>query len=728
MPRWLIGAGVLVAIAAAMASAPALGAPPVAPPDQVVAAAPNGVSFTQPHDGRLRVPNYFLVVTGVANVRHTTDLQAPAGSHLVVFSRALDTAAPPTPTVPTSPVTLSVVIDGRSLPVPSTPTGAGTDAVAVSDRAGTVVLELAGNGLTQDFSLTTLARTGPVAASLYRNAGAVAPSAQVAPSSVQNIDVSDATGTYHVALPVTVTSATLDETAAPASSSGNSTALVTLTLHAPDRVQDINGDVRDFAQDFSLYPASAMTLVLTDGSHVGATHAGNSAPGLFAGTWTFTVPASTAAAHLAFAPTTAQAVAFQFSGKPGPVQLGAAGFDLAFPPPAPTPPSEPLGHPLPVLAGPTASGTSASGTSLPALAVVVVVVGLVAVALATRRRLVRRQTSSVEPAGPDANDVATLPVTPPQGPPGRRSTPSAREPTSPTVAGSRTSPGPSTVEADTGAGAVPEPPSPPVAPSAPPVPGPEREDWQEPVPPPIPATVVAKVVGALEVDGYLERPTKEGQDEVLALLLLLSTLPEWKEGVTNDKLRLVLWPGGTGPEGRDASKRTLQNRIGELRRCVGGAQRIPEARGDRYARGTDIGTDWEFIKNLLTGPESAQALTDGLAHVRGRPFAGLTSEWPTDEGFVADIELVVTDAAARLYALAFESGKYRLARWAAEKGLVMLPESEEFCIDRVDADGKGGHLRLLDNDAQDGERRLRSDEAALRRFKDRVGQLRGKVV
>jgi hypothetical protein len=113
--------------------------------------------------------------------------------------------------------------------------------------------------------------------------------------------------------------------------------------------------------------------------------------------------------------------------------------------------------------------------------------------------------------------------------------------------------------------------------------------------------------------------------------------------------------------------------------------------------------------------------------VRYAPFAGRApsglsrrASWPTSSSGHRP------DGAARLFALAFDTGEFRLARWAPQKGLLVHSESYEFCEDRITADAEDRHRRDFENNVRDGQRRLRNDEESLRRFKVRAEELRRK--
>jgi hypothetical protein len=76
----------------------------------------------------------------------------------------------------------------------------------------------------------------------------------------------------------------------------------------------------------------------------------------------------------------------------------------------------------------------------------------------------------------------------------------------------------------------------------------------------------------------------------------------------------------------------------------------------------------------------ATALAAALVLVRGRPYSGLPRSgygWVATELLISEAEVAVTQTAQRLADLALTAGDWTLAAWAAERGLIVDPISED---------------------------------------------------
>ncbi|MBV8160028.1 MAG: hypothetical protein JO265_03795, partial [Acidimicrobiia bacterium] len=334
-----------------------------------------------------------------------------------------------------------------------------------------------------------------------------------------------------------------------------------------------------------------------------------------------------------------------------------ASWDLAFPPPAPPPPSQPLDHPLPILAGPT-SATSASshggGSGFPTGVVLVLVLAAGAAAAAWfvgRRRSV---VPDVAAAGPEA--ATAVPVSPVNA--GR--VPAGAAP--PTTAAAEGSPGTRA----------------PVPPSA-----------HEPfVAPPLDAPVVVRFLGPRAISGWKQEPKSNAEAELLEFLASRDKDGKGqRQGVTNAELRLALYPRGSRGSGVDVSPRRMHNRVSDLRRALG-AEHVPDAReGGPYRVGPGVLTDWDEAQVLLARSARPEQWGSGLMLVTGELFGGelLQPEW-ADGGFAARVGRAVTEAAERLFAYECQREDFGRARSAADQGVKLDPHHFDLHVARLKAD------------------------------------------
>lgn len=265
------------------------------PAGTVVSLPSAGIALRVPADGRLRGYGFAAVVRGVgfASSAGPADsaVRAPSGDQLCVFELSLTlvtglSAAPPPAPVPG--LVAAVVVGSTSEPLGLTdPEGSGfaTYAAAVPEGSDPE-LQLSAAGVSQDFSLRDLERTGAVPTVLYR--GATGPDLEV-------------TGSPSITLPGTAT----DSTAV----SVGSTLAAALSYFSPS---DPTTNAGDPSQAFLVVqpstassagtmpsfdglgplPPGSVQLALPDDTVVPAQGIATDA-GLLFGTYVFAVPADT---------------------------------------------------------------------------------------------------------------------------------------------------------------------------------------------------------------------------------------------------------------------------------------------------------------------------------------------------------------------------------------------------------------------------------------------------
>jgi hypothetical protein len=141
--------------------------------DSSVVLSDPGITLTVPHDGRIRGFDYSARVTG-AGFAHSAGagdqaVTAPAGDYLAVFSVSVNDFTSDQSAIPD--FAAMAIVGVRRVPLDVSGLSSGghaTYAVAVP-RGAPVSLELGGQGLAQDYSLSKLALDAPVPTVLYRD-------------------------------------------------------------------------------------------------------------------------------------------------------------------------------------------------------------------------------------------------------------------------------------------------------------------------------------------------------------------------------------------------------------------------------------------------------------------------------------------------------------------------------------------------------------------------------
>jgi DNA-binding SARP family transcriptional activator len=196
------------------------------------------------------------------------------------------------------------------------------------------------------------------------------------------------------------------------------------------------------------------------------------------------------------------------------------------------------------------------------------------------------------------------------------------------------------------------------------------------------------------------RPTRRKLEEVVAYL---ATHPE--RPVPAERLRTAIWPLSEDERFGEVADSSFRATISRTRTALGmaasGRPYLPEAQDGCYQLDASFGCDWVDFAGLVDSARSAPApearalLGEALALVRGAPFADAPRgafSWAWSEQLVSAIEVAVADAAERLADLAINAGDHATARWAAGKGLLVVPSRESLYRARMRAAFEAGDI------------------------------------
>jgi DNA-binding SARP family transcriptional activator len=218
------------------------------------------------------------------------------------------------------------------------------------------------------------------------------------------------------------------------------------------------------------------------------------------------------------------------------------------------------------------------------------------------------------------------------------------------------------------------------------------------VPEQLGVAVLGPVVVRWPAVGGRRQPTRRRVEEVVAYL---ATHPE--RPVPAERLRSAIWPLSDDERAGDVADSSFRGTMSRTRVALGAAPDgrpwLPESRDGCYQLDPAFGCDWVRFTGLLrrsasaATPEAAELLREALALVRGAPFADSPKGsygWAWDEQLVSAIEVAVADAAERLAELALGAGDHATARWAAGRGLLVVPTRESLYRARMRAAFEAG--------------------------------------
>ncbi len=657
-------AAAVLAVVASLANRPPAGASPLTQTlhaGQVTLAdlpLPGGVT---PTDGRLRGPRFTAAVTDVAwpasaAVGKLTTV-APAGDRLVAFNLRLSEPGELVGGLDTSTaVTAAVEIDGNQLAVPLTAidrqiadqsagnepaTATAAYAFDVPDKDHDVVLALTQSGFTQRFDLWTLERQAPAPTVLYRD-----PSASSVTSTSRGstkLTITNPSTGFVTQATVSLTGATLGYFAPNGSGttpSSPTAAFLSVTLEGTYTTAGgtlgayLGGSPLPGSQ-LTFTPVGGAPVTATSAPHPGDHHQGPD-DGLFDAYYWFSVPAGTTTGTLTVDGGPVTGAQFTNFSSTGTTQLtvtqGSIPVTFPDPPASPEPQSKPwwIGGPAPTATGSSVSVPGKPTGGFPLWAAVLLLVAVVAGTFGAERLVRWRRLASAGP--PDGARVTwAAPAT-------------------------ETRPSPPTEEA-TFTGSLP--------------PAVTRTLGG-------PDDLVVRVLGPVEITGWVEPPERRGAVEELCSFFALHP----GRSFTTAELLAAVWPvGGDRPE---ATPKTARNHLSRLRRAVG-PEHFPDAVTSGGYQLRDVVTDWGEFQRLTaqadatTAQEADRLRAEALSLVRGAPLAdarGVQYGWAYAGSLASAMTVAVANCARRLSADRLAAGDPVSAEEAARAGLRGAPEDE----------------------------------------------------
>ncbi|MCC6437901.1 MAG: LysM peptidoglycan-binding domain-containing protein [Acidimicrobiales bacterium] len=172
---------------------------------------------------------------------------------------------------------------------------------------------------------------------------------------------------------------------------------------------------------------------------------------------------------------------------------------------------------------------------------------------------------------------------------------------------------------------------------------------------------------------------KEPPAKVASVIAYLA----YHRSVSSQTLRETFWPSST-------SRKTADNALSTVRQLLGtgadGHHRLTIATNSgRYELSDEVGCDWTRVEALTCaarkrdGADAIELLRAALQLAEGRIASDADRNYAwlnEDHQIYGRIERVIVDAAHLLGELALDTGDQDLARWAAGKGLAVVPSQE----------------------------------------------------
>ena len=209
-----------------------------------------------------------------------------------------------------------------------------------------------------------------------------------------------------------------------------------------------------------------------------------------------------------------------------------------------------------------------------------------------------------------------------------------------------------------------------------------------------PGQVEVLVLGPLDLVGTGHTPHRAPLEGQVLIRLAFEGRP-----YSAASLREDLYPlGTTGEQTFATTLKRARRRFGE---DADGQPLIGSVTEGKIATSAAVTCDWHRFQRLAASGDTGDLRT-ALALVRGEPFAELPIgyEWVTS-GLIHRIQARIADVAQTLSATYLAAGAAVDARWAADQGLLAVPESEPLRIARVRAEAAVGDLAAVRRTVQE---------------------------
>ena len=226
-----------------------------------------------------------------------------------------------------------------------------------------------------------------------------------------------------------------------------------------------------------------------------------------------------------------------------------------------------------------------------------------------------------------------------------------------------------------------------------------------------PGPVEVQVLGTVEVRGASSFSSLKAVDVITYLAFN-------RNGVDADQIKTWVWPAFEPPTDKAFANVMSRARTG-LGTTDDGTPYLSRAAADKTYRLTEhVSTDFDRFRAIVeladAAAEPAQQLVhlrDALELIRGVPFTGGTASsfaW-ADNHVRANVEFVIDEAVHRCADLALELDDLATARWAALKGLELVPGCEQCFRRRFLVAGAGNNRTELRRAMADLERSAATD-------------------
>lgn len=226
-----------------------------------------------------------------------------------------------------------------------------------------------------------------------------------------------------------------------------------------------------------------------------------------------------------------------------------------------------------------------------------------------------------------------------------------------------------------------------------------------------PGPVEVKVLGAVQVAGAESFSSLKAVDVVAYLAF-------HRNGADADQIKSWVWPTYEPP-----TDKAFANVMSRARRGLGvdddGLPYLSRAGSDRtYRLSPTVTTDFDRFRAIVsqadeaeTPAETVSTLSKALELIRGVPFTGggASSFVWADNHVRAQVEFAIDEAVHRCADLALEADDLDTARWAALKGLELVPGCEQCFRRRFLVAGAGQNRSELRRAMADLERSAAAD-------------------